>query len=102
MFFGQIVEGLEPRLDRFCLLQTGRRVLICSRLIVLEQTQKIQHSRARIRCGAHSRIGHAGKSQRNKARKDRIEGEYAPEGPRASAYFIATAGSMNFFTTNVL
>jgi hypothetical protein len=31
---GQIFEGLEPRLYRFRLLQTGRRVFIGSRLIV--------------------------------------------------------------------
>jgi hypothetical protein len=28
--------------------------------------------------------------------------EYAPEGQRASTYFIARAGSMNFFTTKAL
>jgi hypothetical protein len=69
-------------------------------LIVLEQTQKVEHSGARIRCGAHSRIGHVGKSQTNKARKVARKG-ILPERSRASTYFIASAGSMNFFTTNV-
>ena len=59
---GQIFEGLEPRLYRFRLLQTGRRVFIGSRLIVFERAQKCEDPRASFRCGARSRIGHVGKS----------------------------------------
>jgi hypothetical protein len=99
---GQIFEGLEPRLYRFRLLQKSRRVFIGSRLIVFERAQKSEDPRASFRCGARSRIGHVGKSWINKSKKGRIEPEYAPEGQRASTYFIARAGSMNFFTTKAL
>jgi hypothetical protein len=68
-------------------------------LIVLEQPQKLKDPRAGFRRGARSRMGHVGNSQTNKSRKNRIEPDDAPEGPR---YFIATAESMNFLTTKAL
>ncbi len=65
-------------------------------LVAAKQAQEFKKPGAGLQRGAGSRIGHVGDSPDNKL----LAGQERPAS--IASYFIASAGSMNFFTTNAL
>ena len=100
---GRYSNALSSGSSGLRLLEASVGISIGSRRIVLELPQQFEDARAGRRCGARIRIGHAGKFPDKQARWQRLAWKASTcQRGRVRAYFIASAGSMNFLTTKVL
>src|ERR1700730_2834892 len=98
--YRQIFERFQFGLEGLRLPQAAGRVFLRRRLVISKQTQKFQYPRIRPGYGACSRIGHPVRPRTDESKT--IEYQTRSRAPEARAYFIATAGSMYFFTTKAL